>query len=83
MWRLCTNPSRLGRPRIACTLAFLGQKSHHLTPAQPYNSHSAATQPRGFVQQGLSALTRLGARPIIVAVRMKPYSIVRRPLKNG
>ncbi len=66
---------RLGRRRIVGTLAYLGRKSHHATPAEPYNPHSRGTEPRGFVQQGLSALTRLRAPPIIVAVRMKPYSL--------
>jgi hypothetical protein len=35
----------------------------------------AAVLPRGFVQQGLSALSQPAARPIILAVRMKPYSL--------
>ena len=50
--------ARLGPRAPSCTLARLDQKSHRVTPDPPYNPHSvAAAQPRGFVQQGLSALS--------------------------
>jgi hypothetical protein len=53
------------------------EKSHRITPGQPYNPHRfPATQPRGVVQQGSSALSQRSALPpITVAVRMKPYSL--------
>jgi hypothetical protein len=46
-------------------------------PLPPYNPHSiAAAQPRGFVQQGLSALSpRRRFSRSLNAVRMKPYSL--------
>src|SRR6266508_1985093 len=46
-------PERLGGTRLSCTLACLGRKSHHVTPAQLYNPHSdAATRlrPTGFIR---------------------------------
>ena len=56
------NPLRLGRARLLRPLERIGRKSHHVTTAQPYNPLSvAATQPRGFVQQGLSARRPVGA----------------------
>ena len=46
-------------PRLtAFTLARLTRNSRRVTLTQPYNPHSvAAAQPRGLVQQGLSALS--------------------------
>jgi hypothetical protein len=51
--------ARLPRPtQPARALVRQGRKSHGTMPAPPYNPHSiAAPQPRGFVQQGLSALS--------------------------
>ena len=49
---------RLARHQQAFTLARLARKSHRITPEPPYNPHNiAAAQPRGIVQQGLSALS--------------------------
>jgi hypothetical protein len=44
--------------QLSFMLAHIARKSHHATPAQPYNPHSvAATEPRGSVQPGLFALS--------------------------
>jgi hypothetical protein len=62
---------------LASALARIGQKSPSVTLAPPYNPHRlAAAPPRGFVQQGLSALSlRSCSADQWLAVRMKPYSL--------
>lgn len=67
-------------PRLArhTTPARTPRKSPHHTPAQPYNPHSPAAQPRGSVQPGfIRTDDHGGCHPAYVPCRIKLYSLDR------
>jgi hypothetical protein len=78
---ISTADPRADRPPIRSrpsdvTPVAADQKAHRVTPDSPYNPHKVCdAEPRGFVQQGLSARHARGAPLTIVAVRINPYSL--------